>query len=78
MNDDANFIHKYYAPFLQSNNHEDISSGSEYDSAKRRIRHNKKIILNLLLNKAKIFEWQVSFVIFCYQQQETVITYSSY
>ena len=31
MNDDYNFIHKYYAPFLSSNNHEDISSGSEYD-----------------------------------------------
>ena len=28
MNDDDNFIHKYYAPFLSSNNHEDVSSGS--------------------------------------------------
>ena len=33
MNDDDNFIHKYYAPFLLSNNHEYVSSGSEYDSA---------------------------------------------
>ena len=51
MNDDENFIHKYYAPFLPSKNHEDISSGSEYDSVKRRVRCNKKIILDLLLNK---------------------------
>ena len=29
MNDDENFIHKYYAPFLSSKNHEDVSSGSE-------------------------------------------------
>ena len=29
MNDDDNFIHKYYAPFLSSNKHEDVSSGSE-------------------------------------------------
>ena len=32
MNYDDNYIHKYYAPFLSSNNHEDVSSGSEYDS----------------------------------------------
>ena len=31
MNDDNNFIHKYYVPFLSSKNHEDVSSGSEYD-----------------------------------------------
>ena len=43
MNDDDNFIHKYYAPFLPSKNSEDVSSGSEYDSEKRRERHNKKI-----------------------------------
>ena len=59
MNDDETFIHKYYAPFLSSNNHEDVSSGSEYDSAKRRIRRNINIILDLLLNKSKSFEWQV-------------------
>ena len=35
MNNDNNFIHKYYAPFLLSNNHEDISSGSEYNSEKQ-------------------------------------------
>ena len=27
MNDDEIFIHKYYAPFLSSKNHEDMSSG---------------------------------------------------
>ena len=31
MNDNDNFIHKYYAPFLPPNNREDVSSGSEYD-----------------------------------------------
>ena len=31
-NDDDKIFHKYYAPFLSSNNHEDVSSGSEYDS----------------------------------------------
>ena len=54
MNYDEHFIHKYYAPFLPSNNHEDISSGSQYDSEKRRVRCNKRIILDLLLNKSKI------------------------
>ena len=48
MNDDENFINKYYEPFLPSNNNEDVSSGSEYDPAKRRVRHNKNIILDLL------------------------------
>ena len=51
MNDDENFIRKYYTQFLPSNNHEDISSGSEYDSVKQRLRSNKKIILDLLLNE---------------------------
>ena len=37
MNDDTNHIHKYYAPFLLSNNHEEVSSGSEHDSVKRRV-----------------------------------------
>ena len=36
MNDNENDIHKYYAPFLSSNNHEDVFSGTEYDSVKRR------------------------------------------
>ena len=35
INYDEDFIHKDYAPFVLSNNHEDVSSGSEYDSAKR-------------------------------------------
>ena len=55
MNDDENFIHKYYAPFLPSKSYEDVSSGSEYDSVKQRVR----IILDLLLKKSKSFEWQV-------------------
>ena len=28
INDDDNFNHKYYEPFLSSKNHEDVSSGS--------------------------------------------------
>ena len=59
MYDDENFIHKYYEPFLPSNNNEDVSSGSEYDSAKLRVHRNKKIILGIFLNKSKGFEWQV-------------------
>ena len=39
-NDDDNFIHKYYAPFLLSENNEDIYSESEYDSAKLGASHN--------------------------------------
>ena len=34
MNEDEKFIQKYYAPFLPSKTNEDVSSGSEYDSAK--------------------------------------------
>ena len=60
MNANGNFIHKYYAPFLSSNNNEDISSGSEYDSVKRRVRRHKNTILDLLLNKSNSFEYQVS------------------
>ena len=56
MNDDENFIHKYYSSFLLSKNHEDIPSGLEHDTSKRRVRHNKKNILNLLFNKSKSFE----------------------
>ena len=56
MNDDETFIHKYYSPFLLSKNHEDIPSGLEYDTAKRRVRRNKNIILNLLFNKSNSFE----------------------
>ena len=54
-NNEENFIHKYYEPFLSSNNHEDVSSGTEYDSAKRRFCRNRNIILYLLLNKSKSF-----------------------
>ena len=59
MNDDSNFINSYYAPFLSSENHDDVSSGSEYDSLKKRVRPNKNIILDLLLNKPNSFKWQV-------------------
>ena len=59
MNDEKTFIRKYYAPFLLSKNNEDVSSGSEYYSAKRRVRRNKNIIFDLLLNKSKSFEWKV-------------------
>ena len=34
MKDIDNCIHNYYAPFFSSNNHEDVSSGSEYDPVK--------------------------------------------
>ena len=64
INNDEHFIHKYYVPFLPSKNNEDVSSKSEYHTAKRRVRRHKKIILDLLLNKPKSFEWQVSFLFF--------------
>ena len=59
MNDDENFIHKYYAYLLPSNNHEDISSGSEYDASEQRVLHNKNIILDLLLNKSRGVKMQL-------------------
>ena len=37
MNDDDNYMHKYYAPFLSSKNHGNLFFGSEYDSAKGRV-----------------------------------------
>ena len=37
---------------------------SEYDSAKQRVCRNKNIILDLLLNKSNIFEWEVSLLFF--------------
>ena len=43
INDDDNFIHKYYASFLSSKNHEGVSSRSEYDWTKRRVHRNKKL-----------------------------------
>ena len=49
-------FHKYYALFLSPDNHQDVSTGTEYDSAKRGVCRHKCIILNLLLNKSKIFE----------------------
>ena len=64
MNDEKNYIHKYYAQFLSSNNHSYVYSGSEYYSEKRRICRQKNIILDLLLKKLKSFEWQESLLIF--------------
>ena len=43
-----------------SKNYEDVSSGSEYDSAKRTVSRHKNNIWDLLLNKSKSFEWKVS------------------
>ena len=56
MNDDNSLIHKYYAIFLSSRHNEDVSSGSEYVPTKQKFRRNKKLILDLLLNKSNIFE----------------------
>ena len=53
MNYNETFIHKYYAPFLTSNNDEDVSSVSEYYSAKLILRRNKNIIMYLLSNISK-------------------------
>ena len=64
MNYDENYIHKYYVPFLSSKNHEDVYLGLKYDSEKRRVCRQKNIILSLLLNKPKGFEWQVSLLFF--------------
>ena len=47
MNYYENYMHKYYAPFLSSNNHEDVLSRSEYDSEKLIVCRNKKTILDL-------------------------------
>ena len=64
MNDDENYMQKYYAPILSSNNYDDFYSGSEYDSAKQIVCCNKNIILDLLLNKLNSFESQVSLLFF--------------
>ena len=37
MNDDVNILHKYYSPFLSPNKYEDVSTGTEYDTEKRRV-----------------------------------------
>ena len=46
MNDDDNYIHNCYAQFLSSNNHEDLISGTEYDSEKRMVCHQKNVMLD--------------------------------
>ena len=55
INDNENCIHKYYAPFLSSNNSEDVSYGPVYDSVKQTVCRHENIILDLLLNKSKSF-----------------------
>ena len=45
-------------------NHEDVSSESYYDSAKRKSHYHKIIILDLLLKKSNSFECQVSLLFF--------------
>ena len=64
MNDDDNYIHKYYAPFLSSNNYEDVFLGTEHDSEKWMVCRQKNAILDLLLKKSKSFEWHISFWFF--------------
>ena len=54
MNEDDNVIHKCYAPFLSSNNHEEVYSESEYASAKQNICRIKNTILDIILKKPKI------------------------
>ena len=51
MNGDDIYIHKYYALFLSSHNHEDVSSGSEYALAKESVCHQKNIIYDSLLKE---------------------------
>ena len=45
MNEDEHFIHKYYAPFVLSKNHEDVFSGLVYDSAQWTVCHHKTLFL---------------------------------
>ena len=65
INDDENFINKYYAPFILSNNHKDISLLDQNMISENRIlcRH-KNIILDLLLKKSNSFKWQVLLLCF--------------
>ena len=51
MNNNDQFIHNYYSPFVLSNNHEDLSSISEYYPEIQTVCCNKNIILELLLKK---------------------------
>ena len=67
-----NIMHHFY-----HKTHEDVSSGSEYDSEKQTFHSNKNIILDLLLNKSKSFKWHVSLVFFFSQRQMFFITYDS-
>ena len=43
MNDDDNYIHKHYAPFLLSKIHEDVSSVTEYYSEKNIVLRQKML-----------------------------------
>ena len=55
-----NITHHFYHQIKN----EELSFGSEYDLAKLRVRRNKIIIFDLLLNKSNIFEWKVSLLFF--------------
>ena len=64
MNDDYNVSHKYVAPLFSSNDKKYVSTGTEYDWAKRRFRLHEKNILDLLLKTLNIFERKVSLLLF--------------
>ena len=50
--------------FLSSNIHEDVSIGTEYESEKCTVHCHKNVILGILLNKSKSFEWHLLFLFF--------------
>ena len=66
MNDDDNYIHKYYALFLSSKNQEDLISGTEYELAKQRFRYQ---IYFFYYKRNQIFSMPDIIVICFYQQQ---------
>ena len=49
------YFHKYYAPFLSLNIHEDVSIGTEYEPEKCTVHCHKNDILGLLLKKSNSF-----------------------
>ena len=59
-----NYIHKYNSPFLSSKDNKDVSSGSEYDSEKYRVRRQKNLFWGILLKKSKSFECNLSLLFF--------------
>ena len=55
MNEYGNYTHKCYSPFLSSNNHEDVSSGSEYDFSKTKILSPEKHYFGFIIKEIKEF-----------------------